>query len=99
MPCPPRQPRRRWRGDASRYSRVAAPRRTRPGVVVRWGDCLTEASDSSACRVREAAERPSRSSGRELVVQEQRHLGVGDVGDRPERVAGAGGEGVAVRRR
>ena len=43
--------------------------------------------------------RPSRSSGRELVVQEQRHLGVGDAGDRPERVAGAGGEGVAVRRR
>ena len=99
MPRPPRQPRRDWRGDASRYARVAAPRRTRPGVVVRRGDCLTEASDSSACRVREAAEPPSRSLGRELVVQEQRHLGVGDAGDRPERVAGAGGEGVAVRRR
>ena len=99
IPCPPRQPRRRWRGDARRYARVAAPRRTRPGVVARWGDCLTEASDTSACPVRYAAERPSRSSGRELVVQEQRHLGVGDAGDRPERVAGAGGEGVGVRRR
>ena len=63
------------------------------------GDLLTEAYDSSACPVRQAGERPSRSSGRELVVQEQRHLGVGDAGDRPERVAGAGGEGVTVRRR
>lgn len=76
-----------------------ASRRTRPRVVARRGDCPIEVSDSSACPVREAAERPSRCSGRELVVQEQRHLGVGDAGDRPERVAGAGGEGVGVRRR
>ena len=86
-------------GDARRYAHVAAPRRSQPGAVARRGDCLAEASDSSACPVRSAAERLSRSLGRELVVEEQRHLGVGDAGDRPERVAGAGGEDVGVRRR
>jgi hypothetical protein len=68
-------------------------RRTRPRVVAPStpGPNVTTTRDQPpegrSCRL-----------GRELVVQQQRHLGVGDAGDRPERVAGAGGGGVGVRR-
>ena len=82
---PPRRPDRRGRADPGSARRD--PRHAREGAA------------NSLSAETAAAERPSRALGRELVVEEECHLGVGDAGDRPERVAGAGGEDVGVRRR
>ena len=79
---------------------VAGPRPIPAATCGPTRDCLTEAaSDSSACPRPICSGTPVPPLGRELVVEEECHLGVGDAGDRPERVAGAGGEDVGVRRR